>query len=121
MRIHTVPPHHRSTEDPPRLVPRRAPVPSARFISMPARVPSIKGGASAPVGAPALTLKKHVATLLERASDVVSRLTLRSRTTSPALHFALRLPLLAPKSQTPRKDVGPTIGRGVPRPRQTAR
>jgi hypothetical protein len=86
---------------------------------MPAHVPSIKGGASAPVGAPALTLKKDVAIPLERVGRV-SRLTLRSRTTSRRFTSLSAFPLLVPKSQTPRKDVGPTIGRGIQSARHAA-
>lgn len=78
MRVHTVPLIIARQRRPQRLVPRRAPVPPARFVPQARQCAPITGGASAPVGAPALTFEERIPRSSSRTSVVVSRLSLPS-------------------------------------------
>src|ERR1700688_397017 len=122
MRIHAVPFIIARQRRPPRLGPRRAPVPPARFV--PHAHQCAPGSRGAPPRLSALRrcpLKNGIPRSSSSTLVVVSRLSLRPENNPCALRFAFRLPfLLVPKSPHGKKDAGPTIGPGVSRPRHEA-
>src|SRR6266851_9310672 len=97
MRAHTVPVIIARQRRPPRLVPRRAPVPPTRFVPHAHQYAPITGGASAPVGAPALILSNSL------------------------FDLPRSIPSFFPLERSSSRDVGTTIGGGLSRARYAPR